>query len=207
MRGWRAVLRSLCCVLLALSAACGGQDPSSRTYKDPGLRFIFEVPDGWNLYPDARPGGLAILADAERGSRVPFDGFPQANPANLTTPLSQAPYPLGAAGVRPITEEERDLVSRLWISQTVLPYQQEAGFEEVFKEDYEQADDFEGIRLLVQYREDETNELAAVFMEALTDPEDTTLYSIAVGCSVECFRQHQGDIAEVVSSWKVNTNR
>jgi hypothetical protein len=44
-----------------------------------------------------------------------------------------------------------------------------------------------------------------VHLISVTDPEVTTLYQVAIGCSLECFQAYVPEIIEIVDSWLVNT--
>ncbi|MDP8957778.1 MAG: hypothetical protein M3N51_00925, partial [Actinomycetota bacterium] len=191
---------------MTMATSCSHAEGSTTRYKDPEERFILELPADWHLYPE----GLDQLESrpfnaSQRVSGVAFDGYPGPDPEHLSVPVSESQYPVGTAAVRSIGERERDFVSRYLLTQTVLPYEEEADYREMLKQDFALGEDVEGVRVLVQYRETATNDLAAVFLQSVTNADDTQMYSIAVGCSVECFQAHEVEIAEVVTSWKVNT--
>lgn len=205
MKGWLWALA----VPLLLFFACSPADTSGVAYKDPEELYYFELPDEWNLYEE----GTAPLTSRPFNPTAPelegvyFDRFPEADPGNFAMVVAEAEYPVGMATVRPVGEEERDFLSRAHLAQTIFPYREQPQYQELLKEDFEFEEDVEGIVRAVQYRDAQTNDLAVVMMQSVTDAQDTRVYAIAVGCSAICFQQYQDEIVSIVSSWKVNTRK
>jgi hypothetical protein len=202
--GW--LLGSALIALVGL--ACGPEAASdTQTYRDPDERFLFKLPADWNVYTEELE---AVATRPFNGtnpevSGVFFDGYPNEDAQHLAVSVAEAQFPIGTAAVRPIDDQERDYISRFLLAQTVLPYQEQEEVREMLKQDFEFADEVEGVRVFVSYRERETDELAVVFLKSVTNADDTRMYSIAVGCSLECFQAYEQDIEEVVESWIINT--
>ncbi len=204
----------LVAIVALIAAACGGGDSDSLTYKDPDRLTLFEIPATWNLYTTEDLSAVTEVPFVVQGrdftlpviSRVAFEGSPSRNVSNLAQPISRLDFPVGSAVVRSIGPSMRDLVSRYLLTEVVVPYRQAPQSQEILKTDLQFADDWEGVQVVVQYTESATSEDAAVFMASITDPEQTRLFSIAVGCSVDCFNTYIEDIRGIVDSWLVNTN-
>ena len=93
--------------------------------------------------------------------------------------------------------------SRRLLSQVAVPYEGLQITPEL-QEPFEFAEGFDGVRQLAVYTDPASGNEAAVYLISVTDDEDARIYSVAVGCSVECFMEHQEKISEVVDSWLVN---
>ncbi len=72
-------------------------------------------------------------------------------------------------------------------------------------EDIELSEDFDGIQVIVAYNDPNTGSDAAVSFVSVTDPAVTKLFTIAVGCTLDCFGENQTTINAIVDSWLVNT--
>jgi hypothetical protein len=210
MRRWRF---GLILVGLVAAACSSGASDQSVTYTDPAKLSLLTVPEEWNLYELGELSGLESLPFIEEFqglkfpavSAVAFDGAPSRAIDNVTTPLEQAAFPIGAMAVRTVGEIERDFLSRAALSQAVLPYYQFADARELQKEDFSFGAGFDGVRLLVSYTDESGQSIGVAYLIAVSDPADRRMYSIVAGCSRQCFVDNQTQIEKVVDSWLVNT--
>jgi hypothetical protein len=210
MRRWRF---GLIVVGLAAVACSASSSDGSVTYTDPSKLSLLTVPEQWNLYDLSELSGLERLPFIEEFqgfkfpavSAVAFDGAPSRAISNVTTPLDQAAFPIGAMAIRTVGEIERDFLSRAALSQAVLPYYQFADPRELQKEDFSFGAGFDGVRLLVTYTDESGQAIGVAYLIAVSDPADRRMYSIVAGCSRQCFIDNQTQIEKVVDSWLVNT--
>ncbi len=198
--------------VLPLLAACSEGESGITTYRDPDRNSLFELPSHWNLYEGESLTGVTVPfitqgADFQLPvlSQIAFDGAPTPDPANLTGSVSTSQYPIGTVAVREIGGQERDFISRFLLAELVVPYHSQTGSEEILKTDFEFENDFRGVQLAVAYTDAITEEQAAVYLISVTNPEVTKMYSIAVGCSLDCFGRNQEEIVAIVDSYLVNT--
>jgi hypothetical protein len=196
-------------VLALVLAACSSAEEGVTTYTDPDRLSLIKVPSEWHLYESDETAELestAFTADIDGlpiVHSVAFDGAPTRDPENIAAPFMTATYPVGASIIRSVGEEMRDVISRRLLAQVAVPYQ---GLEITpqFQEDFEFAEGFDGVRQLATYTDPASGDTAAVYLISVTDDTDEQVYSVAVGCSVECFIDNQDQIVEVVDSWLVN---
>lgn len=196
-----------------VGAACGSSaDSGLQSVRDPDRLMFFQVPEGWTVFAPADLEGVTttpfVSQDAELTlpvrSRVVFQGIgrdagvPDDN-------VSDSEYPVGSAVVRTIPASQRDQISRYWLAELVVPYHGQPVASEELKQDISLGDGFDGVQLIVAYNDSTTSTDTAVFFISVTDPEVTTMYSIAVGCSVACFNANIDAILGVIDSWLVNT--
>ena len=198
-------------LLVAMTAtACGGTAEDATTYKDPDYSLV-EIPNDWQVYTTSDLPGVTnfpFVAPSTSGplpilSQLTFAATPTRNAATLADPLASSAYPVGSATVRAIDDDLRETLSRLTLAELVLPYHAQP-HQEFLAEDFA-FDDFEGIKRVVVYTDPQTSSDAAAVIVSVTDPADSRMYSIGVGCSVDCFNLYLDDINEVVDSWVVNT--
>lgn len=199
-------------VLGLVAAACSAGESALTTYQDPDQQSLFELPSNWNFYEGENLAGVTVPFITQGTdfqlpvvSQVAFDGAPARDSANLTGSISLSQFPLGSATVREIGEGERDFISRFLLAELVVPYHSQLGSQELLKQDFAFDDDFRGVQVAVAYTDAVTEEDAAVYLISVTDPEVTKMYSIAVGCSLDCFDRNQDQILAVVDSYLVNT--
>jgi hypothetical protein len=201
-------------VVALFGAACTGADDGGRiTYTDPENRALFSIPSDWNLYELEELAGLSevpfvnavdsILLPAI--STVVFDAAPVKDVSKLSDDLAGATFPVGALTIRSIGTDERDFVSRNLLTQSVLPYRTMGNSQEITKEDFSFGNGFDGVRLLVAYQQQGTEEVGVAYLISVTDADDRQMYSIVAGCSQDCFVANQATIEELVDSWLVNT--
>lgn len=208
-RGIVAVVAALGLLL----AACSAGTPSTQSITDAENLTRINLPADWETYSNDALAGIpdtpfvVQLNGAEMPvvSRFAFDAAPITSTQNLITPISQADFPVGSSVVRRISPDVRDFVSRYLLAEAVVPYHGSSASEEVLKQDVDLGDNHTGVQLVVVYHDDENDSDAAVLLISATDPDVTTMYQVAVGCSLECFEAHAPEITEVVDSWLVNT--
>ena len=196
-----------------MSACGGGADPDRVTYTDPGNQSLFSMPSDWNLYELAELSGMAQVPfvrpvdsiQLPAISTVVFYAAPVKDVGALSDDLAAADYPVGAATIRSIGSDERDFVSRHLLTQSVLPYRSLGNAQELTKEDFSFGDGFDGVRVLVAYQDEATDDVGVAYLISVTDAEDRLMYSIIAGCSQDCFVTNQTTIEELVDSWLVNT--
>lgn len=196
----------------AIAAACSGSSGQESTpIRDDSRALFFELPSGWTVVPESEVAALGMTPFVAQTSftlpvvsRVVFHG-PGFVFGDAALDTSLFGSPVGSAVVRTIPEGSRDFISRYLLAELVVPYHSEPIATEHFKQDIELADGYEGVQLLISYAETEEQVPAAVLFTVVTDPDDERMYSIAVGCSAECFNTHGEAITAIIDSWLVNT--
>jgi len=206
--------RRLAAVLVAgvLIGACGDASGSDlRTVRDDGRQMFFEIPSDWSVLDESVVQTLGVTPFVDQGvlnmpivSRVVFHG-PGLAAADTTLDPSIVGSPVGSAVIRAIPDGARDFMSRYVLAEAVVPYHDRAIATEYLKQDIEIADGYQGVQLLITYADTEEQVPAAILFVSVTDPLDQTLYSIAVGCSSECFNRYGEAIGDIIDSWLVNT--
>ncbi len=200
-------------VLFALLAAACSSGVSGNVYEDPNERVLFELPEGWHIYDQSELSQLEQVPLVGNESALPvissvaFDGAPGRSLDNLSSNVATAAYPIGVQVIRSVTSEQRDLLSRALLEDAVFSYSSLESAQEILSEDFSFGNDFDGIRRFVGFIDSTTSEQGAIYFVSVTDPTDSTIYTMAAGCSVTCFQQYQAQIQEVVDSWLVNTNQ
>ena len=193
-------------------AACSGGASDVRTVTDDQSLSRFDLPNDWHTYELSELSTLEQLPfDAGYQnftfaaiSSIGFDGAPVSDVAQLTTGVADADYPIGAASVRQIGDDERDFLSRAMLTQSVVPYAAMPNPDELEKEDFTFGNGWEGVRLLVSFESQTGADLGVAYLISVSDPEDRRMYSIVAGCNRDCFIANQDTITKVVDSWLVN---
>ncbi len=194
-----------------LLTACGGGDPDITVYRDAENRSLFELPKNWNLY---RADELSQIAPVPfvpdiGGYRpisfVAFDGAAGRNLDNLSLDAATSPFPVGAHIIRQISAEEKDLLSRRLMAVSAYDVTNPGQGVEIDTWDFTFGRDFEGIGATVGLTTQDGQSQGLVYVLAVTNPEATELYSMAAGCSLECFAREGEQIVAAVESWIVNT--
>jgi hypothetical protein len=196
----------------ATLAACGASTEGLQSVRDSDRLMFFEIPSEWTVFEGGDLEGVAATPFVAQAadfslpvvSRVVFQGASR-DAGYPASSISQIEYPVGSAVVRTISTSQRDLMSRYWLAELVLPYHAQPVAQEVLKEDVSIGQDFDGVQLIVAYTDGDTESDAVVALVSITDPEVERLFSIAVGCSIDCFSAHQETIIDVIDSWLVNT--
>lgn len=201
-------------VLSLLLAACAGGDPDMITYRDIEDRSLFELPREWHLYRAdelIRTGPLPFLPDTGGSmlSYVAFDGAAGRSLDNLITSAAASPYPLGAQIIRRISPEEKNLLSNRFIAESAYDtYSPGLGVQIIdLVEDPSFDRDYDGIRGYLGVTQGDNSLEGVIYVRAGHNPDVTEMYSMAVGCSLECFTRDRQEIEQAVNSWVVNTRK
>lgn len=201
-------------VLAALAlAACGEGNPDTITYRDAENRSLFQLPNDWHLYRAdelVQVGSVPFLPDIggyKPISFVAFDGAAGRNLENLALEVTASPFPLGAQIIRQISPDEKEILSRRMMAMSAYNVQNPGQGVQINTEDFSFGRDYEGIRAFVGFTREDGDLEGLVYVLAVTNPEVTELYSMAAGCSLDCFSRQQERILEAVNSWVVNTRR
>ncbi len=199
---------------LALAAAsCSQGGASTQSITDDENLTRIDLPAGWTPFSNSDLSSIATTPFVVQApgfempvvSRFAFDAAPIPTTDNLIAPLSQADFPIGSSVVRRISPLTRDYISRFMLAEVVAPYHSASEQRELAKKDIDVGDDFKGVQVTVIYKEPGTEQDVGVHLISVTDPDVTTLYQVAVGCSLECFDHYGLQILEIVDSWLVNT--
>ncbi|MCE2528492.1 MAG: hypothetical protein J4G11_01315 [Acidimicrobiia bacterium] len=194
-----------------LLTACGGGDPDITVYRDAENRSLFELPKNWNLYRAEELTQIAPvpfvpdIAGYRPISIVAFDGAAGRNLDNLSLDAATSPFPVGAHIIRQISAEEKDLLSRRLMAVSAYDVTNPGQGVEIDTWDFTFGRDFEGIGATVGLTTQDGQSQGLVYVLAVTNPEATELYSMAAGCSLECFAREGEQIVAAVESWIVNT--
>lgn len=208
----RLVLAAAFAVIL--SACGGGGNPETITYRDVENRSLFELPNDWHLYRAdelVQVAPVPFLPDTGGNilSFVAFDGAAGRNLGNVAVDAAASEFPVGAQIIRQIGDTERnDISNRSMALSAYNAYTAGLGVEMLNLIDDPEFDrNYDGIRgYLGVTLQDGTLE-GVIYVRAVHNPEVTELYSMAAGCSVDCFTRERDAIEEAVNSWVVNTRR
>ncbi len=204
-----ASLAALVAMLALVGTACSSDD-GKQSVRDADRSMFVELPAEWTVF-DANVlteelGTPFVAQSADFTlpvlSRIVFG---QTGDTSAVAAPATASLPVGSAVVRSISANQKQQLSRFLMSQSVVPYSDFTVSQEFLNQDVELAQDFDGIQVVVGYNDPDSGNDVAVTFISITDPEVTKLYTIAVGCTLECFGEHQETINEIVDSWLVNT--
>jgi hypothetical protein len=193
-----------------LTAACGAAEESGlQAVRDDQRMMFFEVPSEWTVLQELDLTGVIDTPFVSQSdiilpvlSRVVFEA---GVGTELVTNPAAASVPIGSAVVRSISSSARDVMSRVLLAEAVFPLRQQETAEVLSKSDISLGDGFDGVQLVVRYTDAVRDQDAVVAILAVTDPEVTRMYSFAVGCTIDCFVDHQQEILDAMDSWLVDT--
>ena len=200
--------------LAAVLSACGGGNPDTITYRDAENRSLFELPNDWHLY---RADELVRVAPVpflpETGgnilSFVAFDGAAGRNLGNVALDAAASEFPVGAQIIRQISDTERnDISNRSMALSAYNAYTAGLGVEMLDLVDDPAFDrNYDGIRGYLGVTLQDGSLEGVIYVRAVHNPDMTELFSMAAGCSLDCFTRERQAIEEAVNSWVVNTRR
>ncbi len=198
---------SLLAVLSLVVAGCGAGD--ANRHIDATQESLIQLPDDWEIYSNAEVVDPPFVHSSEGVSfplisQMAFAAGGLASAEAFSQPVAASAFPIGVTTVRDIPLNVRDLVSRRVLSDVVLPYR-ELPSQELVKKDFAFDDAWDGVEVAVMYTDPITSSDGAAYFISITDPGVTRHYSIAVGCSLDCFADNQDEIERVINSWLVNT--
>lgn len=209
---WLRRFLPIVAALALVAVACGDSGSGAQEYKTD--EALFKVPVDWHLYePDelvALPSVPFVNPDEENYpvvSQVAFDGAPGRAVTNLDVSLVTAPHPVGAFTVRNVSQLGRETLSRDELTSNVLDADELRTVNIDLFQDFEFSSDYEGIRRVITFTDGEGQDAGVVYFISVTDAVDSKIFSMAAGCSFDCWTTNQQEIVEVVDSWLVNTNR
>ncbi|MDE0169299.1 MAG: hypothetical protein OXS29_07255 [bacterium] len=213
----RRLLRALAsaAALAALLSACGGGgNPDTITYRDAEDRSLFELPNDWHLYRAdelVQVAPVPFLPDTGGNivSFVAFDGAAGRNLGNVALDAAASEFPVGAQIIRRISDTERnDISNRSMALSAYNAYTAGLGVEMLNLVDDPSFDrNYDGIRGYLGVTLQDGSLEGVIYVRAVHNPDMTELYSMAAGCSLDCFTRERDVIEEAVNSWVVNTRR
>lgn len=199
---------------LILVACTGGGSPDKITYRDSENRSLFELPKDWNLYRAdelMQAGTVPFLPNtgANIVSYVAFDGAAGRNLGNLVAGAAGAPYPLGAQIIRQVSADEKDLISNYYMATSTYATSNPSLGVQIIQLDDDPGFDreYDGVVGYLGVTQGGDDLQGVIYLRVGHNPDGTELYSMAVGCSLDCFRRQQQEIEQAVDSWVVNTRR
>lgn len=197
-----------------LSACGGGGNPDTITYRDAENRSLFELPNDWHLYRAdelVQVAPVPFLPDVGGNilSFVAFDGAAGRNLVNVSQDAAASEFPVGAQIIRQISDTERnDISNRSMALSAYNAYTAGLGVEMLDLVDDPSFDrNYDGIRGYLGVTLQDGSLEGVIYVRAVHNPEMTELYSMAAGCSLDCFTRERQAIEEAVNSWVVNTRR
>ncbi len=190
-----------------IAAGCGGS--AANRHIDSTEESLIQLPDDWEVYSNAEVANPPFVHASDSVSfpvisQMAFAAGGLANAGAFSEPVAASAFPIGVTTVRDIPLNVRDLVSRRVLSDVVLPYQGLPS-QELVKKDFAFDDTWNGIEVAVMYTDPITSSDGAAYFISITDPGVSRHYSIAIGCSLDCFADNQADIEQVINSWLVDT--
>lgn len=190
--------------LVFVAVACRG---SGYAYvKNGDLRTYLRVPDTWQVFEEdeifrtdtlgVSPQMLELLQSSQWV--VAFDANPGSEPVDAFS--LDAEEPRGFTRVRAIQDEERDTFSISSLRNEVVPYDDllEQRLLEPLKRESVIEGPLRGTHDVFNIAIDGAYYTFTQF--AWVDPATTRATVLFIGCSAECYLQHQGTIDDVATS-------
>ncbi|MGH9182907.1 MAG: hypothetical protein ACRDZ9_03670 [Acidimicrobiales bacterium] len=208
-------------LLLAVAltlAACGGSEFTYVANREE--QVFFKIPEDWGLFEEGEviiPNeNVTAVQAAELRDRVwlrGFDGSERPSAGNVL--LRSANDPRGYAEVRLLAPDERESVSLVELRRSGFPLDSETG--EPIDPIAFQAQNPGGPVRILHYEDDIVlengshgtrvtalldDDSPSVFDQfTFVDAATTRRYIFTIGCSIECWTQNEGLIAEIADSW------
>ena len=205
---------SAAALAVLLSACGGGGNPDTITYQDAEDRSLFELPNDWHLYDadelvQVLPAPFLPDTGGNIVSLVAFDGAAGRDLDNVALDAAASEFPVGAQIIRRISDSERnDISNRSMAMSAYNVYSSGLGVEMYNLVDDPAFDrDYDGIRGYLGVTLQDGSLEGVIYVRAVHNPDMTELYSMAAGCSLDCFTREQEAIEGAVNSWVVNTRR
>ncbi len=193
-----------------LLTAC---QPSGFTYVHNSQEGAYvKFPSDWHLfdadevlehqYSNLPPGAREIMR--QQMWAVAFDADPEPTLEHLFAQPND--FPVGVMRVRQLGEEERDSFSLAslrneFVSIDDILQTDPARIEPLLQEDLTTAEGLRGMRL--RFNVALADGVFTYDQSAYVDAETRTVYLLAVGCTVECFRAHASQIDQIAESWTI----
>lgn len=211
--------------LAAVVAGCGGSGFTYLSNSRDGA--FFKVPAEWGTFDEAElleSGGEPSedARDALDDDRIwlwGFDGSEKPSPGNVTSSASDAPR--GFAEVRRLTPEERGSIDLVALRSIGLPTDPSTG-SPVDPVSFAQRNPSGPVRVL-RYEDDlvfdggahgvrialliQADEPWVVEHIAAVDAATTKRYLLSIGCSLDCWTEHEDVIQDVLESWTLREER
>jgi len=194
----------------ALASACGGSGYTYHSNQDEKL--YFKLPDDWTVFDTEDFGDEEIPAGLWlRG----FVGGPSPSIESVFTWVSDEPR--GYVVVEPLGVMERDATSLATLRTTHFGADPETGDPlDPLAYGMEHPDELQvlgyddnvvldsgphGVHIRVAVTPPGSGETAIIDQTALVDAATSRRYVLSIGCTEECFEEHERDIEAVIESW------
>jgi hypothetical protein len=199
--------------IAALAAAgCAGSGYTYHANKDEQL--YFKLPDQWTVF-DTEDFTAAGASEEPGLWRRGFSGGKQPTIDSVFT--IAADEPRGYVEVVPLDVQERDTMNLAVLRGANLgtdaagnpldpiEYAQENPNGELQILGYDDSIVYDhgahGVHIRVAVTPNGSDTTAIIDQTALTDAATSRRYVLSIGCSVECFDEHEDEIQEVIESW------
>ncbi|GAB2818968.1 hypothetical protein GCM10022221_16190 [Actinocorallia aurea] len=204
--------------LAPLLAACGA--PSYHYVKNSEDKTYFKVPATWHRIEE-QPLNLVVGgadADSATAARVNatswsvgFDADGDPSAGHLVDSGSDAPFVY--ANVRPLSEEQRGVISLNMLRDLFLPVTETSrtaaeqggnglpGFELLRDEILTPGEGLRGVRVVYSY--DFTLGLRQTFDQTAYTSDDGRLFWLVIRCSARCFSERADELDSIATSFTV----
>jgi hypothetical protein len=209
----RNAFAALAAVLGLLLVAC---QPSGYTYVRNNQHGAYvKFPRAWHYFGDkdllkwqAEAAGLTP-GRAEQLSQMQWAVAFDADPKPSLDHLFNEPngYPIGFVQVRQLSDDERDQFSIASLRNQFVPFDSiaatDAGRIELLSgQELIGPDGLRGLHMRFTVRFN-TGNLFTYDQTAYVDAATEKVYLLAIGCTVECFKNHTAEIEQITSSWTI----
>lgn len=201
-------------VSAVLVGACGGS--GFQYVKNAEHGVYFKLDEDWVLYDEnqyfAQPA--LELSPLERRRRVAtnwvraFDASPKPSLDNVFD--TDAPAPHGVARIQLLSEAERESVDLSMLRSAYLTFDPVKAKREnprgpveiISEEDMSLESGHHGVRMVVAF-DTMSGDIGVIDQTTLVDGANRVLYLFVVGCSRQCYAEHQDQIDVVADSWTI----